>query len=445
MFKPSPFLISESNLDSGSSTFNTITKKAYAFSVDWNCLVGMASEDAEIEAQLFRDRLLTTARTYMEAVKELLDHRKKRASRTLNITYTVTTRCDIGCPYCFQEHYPRSHTTPGAILHFHDKLKATLNKHPEIASVYLLVMGGEPMLCPDLVKKLLSETTTICNRAGVRLTTVMTVNGVHAPRQELEELKKSGLQELQVTFDGNREIHNQSRPTTYEKVMNNLPLLTGMFSTAIKYNVRKQSCIDLVFTEFLQDLERLNLDPQSYLIEFEPLQKSLGHQEDEELFFPTGDPGLATIILNFTRRCLEKDIPASLGPCLRSPCVGTNDNSLMIQPDGNISSCVTAYGYEPFIIGSIDEIELLTCSKEKAREAVIAGVRNLCAKKECPFFPICETGCLLSRLIDGQSLDIPLCKKNYYKAFFPGLTHLMLEHIGGRIQWHDRTYHARQL
>lgn len=427
MRRLSYFLIPSLAPGGGTRLFNTITKQAYEFQCSFIELIHFAKSDSAVEASFLRHGLLIDSESYTQSANSLLVQRKLNSQKVLSITFTVTTKCTGDCVYCFQRHLERSNSSVDVIDEFLVKLRKTL-ADTALRSVYVLIMGGEPMICFDLVERLVSGIVGVCSAAGVEHSIIMTANGVLAPEQKLRRLAESGLTDIQVTFDGNRKVHNFFRPNSYDQVLANLKLMTKYFSVAIKYNISRDSCRSKVFSEFLSDFMAQNINSTRYLLEFEPLAPSLSQFElPSELFFAPGDSDMAKAIMQLVRQCLAHGVNASLGPAIRSPCVGTSDNSIMIQPDGSVQACLMAYDYPGFRIGSLGTLNSLCVCKDEVRKRVLKAVSTFCARNECPFLAFCETGCMLLKDMAEKTDSVLVCRRDYFESFFPDITDLILE------------------
>jgi uncharacterized protein len=184
-----------------------------------------------------------------QAVDELTTRGFPRDSLHTNYAVTVltATACNLGCAYCFQNTAlpeagssapPRIKTavlTPALVEHVGRFVRRQMSReHLETSS--LLVFGGEPLLNPKGAIGILEE----FSRSNMRLSEIVT-NGVLLKRDLPQRLEDAGLNRVQITFDGQRDIHDQIRVTrngraTYDTIMDNVAAAVG--ATDLTWNFR---------------------------------------------------------------------------------------------------------------------------------------------------------------------------------------------------------------
>jgi MoaA/NifB/PqqE/SkfB family radical SAM enzyme len=99
----------------------------------------------------------------------------------------ITWRCNLDCSYCTEYDNAKDHV-PLAVL------EARIDHAAELGTVHLDLIGGEPMLHPDLV-----EIIRRVRRRG--MTTGMTTNGFLLTEARVDELMAAGMGRLQISVD----------------------------------------------------------------------------------------------------------------------------------------------------------------------------------------------------------------------------------------------------
>ena len=185
--------------------------------------------------------------------------RSGRSSYPESVTLFLTHRCNMRCRMCGQMH----HTGPELSL---DNLKAIID---DLSSFRpnITLFGGEPMLhegCADLIKYIKAK--------GMHC--LMITNALLL-EDHAKEIVDSGLDELNVSLDGNAEVHDAIRtlPGAFNKIMaglkkihslkcetNSAKPLVNLQCTVSKYNYKNlESLLDVALEASADSLTFHNL------------------------------------------------------------------------------------------------------------------------------------------------------------------------------------------
>lgn len=415
-FRRSPFILVRP-LDDKEFIFSTQTQRVYAFSSRLDDILRVANSDFSLQEKIGQIGLISYRDSYCGAVNEFEARKHEKNKESLQICYSVTTRCNLHCKYCFQNHITRADTTVEMIERTALLLDKTLTDNKEIKRVVLYLFGGDPMIRTDLCLNLLRTIGNICKHRGVDLSSVMATNGIIGDYDTYRCLREAGLNRLQVSFDGPREIHNRTRTNTYSIIMENIPMLSTLFALSIKYNISKEN-VDK-FTEFLRDIGSIRFS-QPYVVTLEALTGTLTYNDEVHLY-DYEDSALAKSILTLGHLCAQNNIPYDISTCFQPPCMATSDRSFMLEPDGYVSRCISSYCIESFRIGHLFDLNNLDVREDDINLLIEKAASELCCEKECPFFPICETGCLYKKYLRGIGPASPLCRYEFYLTLANGL------------------------
>ncbi|MEP6652269.1 MAG: radical SAM protein [Myxococcales bacterium] len=122
-----------------------------------------------------------SARGLLRALPRAVDRRPLWAQ--LNITW----RCNLDCAYCTEYDNDKGHVG-------YDDLVARIEKCHQLGVLHTDLIGGEPLLHPD-VTRLLGQIT------ARGMTTGMTTNGFLLTAARLDDLLAAGLGRLQISVD----------------------------------------------------------------------------------------------------------------------------------------------------------------------------------------------------------------------------------------------------
>jgi len=156
-----------------------------------------------------------------------------------HVDIAITGRCNLSCQYCFyaDEMVARSDLPTERWLAFFEELG-------RLGVMTVCLTGGEAFARPDLFELL---DGLIANRMRYRFLS----NGTLITEKVLAQFetgkRRLRLDVIQVSVDGSRaEIHNLSRPNSFEQVMRNLRLMVeARFPVTVRVTVNRHNVDDL--------------------------------------------------------------------------------------------------------------------------------------------------------------------------------------------------------
>lgn len=126
----------------------------------------------------------------------------------LILTIVPTEDCNMRCTYCYEEH--RQHYMSDTKV---DLLIKFLKKRMRTASAVLIRwFGGEPLLCLDMIVKVMSKVQEFGMLYKIPVEGQMTTNGVLLDEIAFEKLYSCGVRTFQITLNGFKKDHNKYRP-----------------------------------------------------------------------------------------------------------------------------------------------------------------------------------------------------------------------------------------
>ena len=147
------------------------------------------------------------------------------ASDSLFMTILPTLACNLNCPYCFEYKKP---------IHMkadiEDAIMSWLEKYfNKKRFVHIAWFGGEPTLRKETIYNLSNRIKTFCNENKTEYKASMTTNGTLMDQEFLYKVNDLSITHIQVTFDGGKKFHDQSRCTpkgvgSFDKIIENLVL-----------------------------------------------------------------------------------------------------------------------------------------------------------------------------------------------------------------------------
>ena len=151
---------------------------------------------------------------------------------TLSLTIAPTRACNFNCSYCYEcdrANKKMSKKTQNALVKF-------VKQHEDVKFLHVIWYGGEPTLAKATIKYLSDELQKIAKNYSA----FMVTNG-YCLDKIVDSIELMKISSLQITLDGTKETHNQSRPLlngngTFDKILSNLDMIVSR--TKVNVNIR---------------------------------------------------------------------------------------------------------------------------------------------------------------------------------------------------------------
>jgi MoaA/NifB/PqqE/SkfB family radical SAM enzyme len=111
----------------------------------------------------------------------------------------ITSKCNFKCTFCNIWRKPQKETLP------FDKVKELVDNLDKLGCFYLSISGGEPLLV-DYIFDLISY----IKKSNIKYLHMVT-NGYFLDRNRAEKLKNTGIDEISISIDGHKDIHDKQR------------------------------------------------------------------------------------------------------------------------------------------------------------------------------------------------------------------------------------------
>ena len=179
-----------------------------------------------------------------------------------HIIINPTLDCNLSCWYCYENKVPHSKMSKeiedGICKHIAEQYNSN---HFNVLK--LSFFGGEPLLYPEIIIKIVSFAKEFCVRKSLGLIFDFTTNGTLLSMEVLNTIKDYPCF-FQITLDGNRMKHNKIKyskdiPDTFSATINNIYLIqktTPKSITSVRINFDSSTL--LYFDEILSELDMLD-------------------------------------------------------------------------------------------------------------------------------------------------------------------------------------------
>ena len=138
-------------------------------------------------------------------------YQRERQHSQFLLTILPTFGCNLGCDYCFvgKKRGGMDRAKQDQIIAFVTERFAR-QKFPSMAVDWF---GGEPLLALGTIEYLSDAFLDLCKRYDTSYSAQVITNGTMISDRAVEVMQKAGIDRLQITLDGLREIHDQRRPS----------------------------------------------------------------------------------------------------------------------------------------------------------------------------------------------------------------------------------------
>ena len=313
-------------------------------------------------------------------------------SSDMALTILPTRGCNFGCIYCYEQDRPNvlmNEQTEKAIVKF-------VCSNSNLKRLSVVWYGGEPLLNFDSMVRL----TKMFKQLNIEYSAKIVSNGYLLTKENADLMKDLAIRNIQITFDGSEEIHNQRRfllggQPTYRKIMDNLKYLLSInkgITIDIRTNIDRRNKDD--YNKFYQDFKSEINDKRVTM--YPGFVSDLLSSECVSPEFNISEGGYkAQFILDiFDKYGIE--IKSFLPKYRRHSCVASKYFAFVIGPEGELYKCWRMVGNQKEAIGNVNDgsFDMVKFSKY-----LIGADYTLDSKcLQCEFITLCGGGCPLVRM-----------------------------------------------
>ena len=313
-------------------------------------------------------------------------------SSDMALTILPTRGCNFGCIYCYEQDRPNvlmNEQTEKAIVKF-------VCSNSNLKRLSVVWYGGEPLLNFDSMVRL----TKMFKQLNIEYSAKIVSNGYLLTKEKADLMKDLAIRNIQITFDGSEEIHNQRRfllggQPTYRKIMDNLKYLLSInkeITIDIRTNIDRRNKDDN--NKFYQDFKSEINDKRVTM--YPGFVSDLLSSECVSPEFNISEGGYkAQFILDiFDKYGIE--IKSFLPKYRRHSCVASKYFAFVIGPEGELYKCWRMVGNQKEAIGNVNDgsFDMVKFSKY-----LIGADYTLDSKcLQCEFITLCGGGCPLVRM-----------------------------------------------
>lgn len=354
---------------------------------------------------------------------------KRRESSIFTTHILPTTNCQLACPYCYEQGIDQTKNlnfqTADRIIKW---CKNYINSN-SITEFVVIFYGGEPLLRPQIIRYILPRLYRLAKNKNLMFRTKLVTNGVLLNFQIASLLKKYNWEEVQVTLDGPRKVHNQRRikkngEGTFDQIFQNI---LGVIKHRLVKTVNLRMNFDRENVDYIPDLldflSSYHLQNKIHL-SFGIITSSLN--ASCRRYIQRHGLSQSKTVTKYVWLCEEAkkrgfEIPEEFmtGPW----CVARSIHGVIIGPDGSLSKCVSGIGRKEFVFGNVSSERSIEKVGKTPQFSDFTYLKE-CLAKNCPFVPICGGGCRFDSFVASGNFRKPYCQRELLEKINKGLLRL---------------------
>ena len=265
----------------------------------------------------------------------------RNTSSYIRAVIAPTTLCNLRCSYCYEQGTHRSNMSMDTCTRIIDQLCNKIMKDG-VKHLSLIWYGGEPLVNWEILEYLQNSIYDFCSNNSIEFDASIVTYGVLLDEQKIDFMARTGFKLLQVTLDGDKDIHNNVRYTrngegTFDTIIKNIDYCRNKIKTVVRININKAN-IHSVYRviDFFAESGRLEFEFRFAPIIIEP--DSIGESERSLCYTLQEFAKVESDLINYAVRL-------GMINCVSLPtpkfgfCEAVSRNSLLFDPDGDYFFC----------------------------------------------------------------------------------------------------------
>lgn len=287
------------------------------------------------------------------------------SNKKMSLIIFPTEKCNFRCTYCY-ERFDVGKMSDKIIC----SIKNLVKNKTDLNSLDVSWFGGEPMVAKSVVLELSNYFQSHCLDKDIAFTSGMTTNGYFLNIDNLSALLAAGINQFQISFDGDIDVHNTTRRLangsgTFEEIWNNLvnaKKRTEAFHIILRIHVSADNLDSM--PDFLKKLGETFLSDDRFSVNIHPVEALGGNDESTNLL----PKAKQSEVLNSLNDIIRPWNPISHDYFDESYiCYAAKPNSFAIRANGRLAKCTVALYDDRNDIGYLDTDGTIVIDNEKHR------------------------------------------------------------------------------
>lgn len=294
-----------------------------------------------------------------------------------------TEQCNFRCRYCYEDF--EVGRMPGTVITGIERLLAA--RAPTLRHLRLQWFGGEPLLALDVIRRISRHAQRLAAaHPHMIVDGVMTTNGSLLSPATLTELCSLGTRTFQISIDGPRDVHDQTRVKaggqgTFDRIWANL---RAVRQTALDVRVKVRLHLTphnlSAMLAFAGELRQELFEDPRFTPHIVPVAH-LGGPLDQE--FEVLSTRAAASAVEALSAALHLPSPTD-APAPLTICYAAKGNSLVVRANGEIAKCTVAIGSPTNTLGRIEPDGTLTLDDARLRPWLTGWESQSASQLRCP-------------------------------------------------------------
>ena len=358
--------------------------------------------DLELKALLLEFKMLIESNeNEFQSIYDNYWKERIEGSSILNLTLATTLGCNLRCGYCFEQHKQSINLSSEDEASIFKFVSHRLDETKE--GLHVTWFGGEPLLGIKSIERLSKQFMQLATFQGKTYSADIITNGVLLTDENAKILKKALVSGLQVTMDGDKEVHDKMRPASnkgsYEDVLKGVMVSRGYFNTAIRMNLTHENLSSIpLLLETLASLELFDVSLNFAPVIFKDKSEEHGGYLTREEF--------ASAELKLSKMAVELgfSVTSGFGSNESSlPCTVLDPSHYTLEPKGAVHKCVDFLGDYEHTVAQMEEGKLspkkgqVTWDNYDVFTFYQPDMDDDC--HNCQYLPLCYGGCPKNRIV----------------------------------------------
>lgn len=185
---------------------------------------------------------------YRKKYQGLSGRRLVSSQAAIGLTLAVSNACNMACPYCYEFTKGKAVFGEELVPSLEAFLESVVRLSPGVKAwtgLSVTWYGGEPLLGKRAITELTPRLQDFCGRHGMKYRAAIVTNGLLLTPGNWALLRENGVDEVQVTLDGPRDLHESHRPLkaaagrNYDRILENLAVMPEGMKLTVRVNVDK--------------------------------------------------------------------------------------------------------------------------------------------------------------------------------------------------------------
>jgi uncharacterized protein len=299
-------------------------------------------------------------------------------NRHMELIIFPTEACNFRCTYCYEDHAKNNGMRPDVVKGIKNLMTA---RAQDLTGLMMHWFGGEPLLRYDIIFDIMHHAQKLQAMNGFNLDSEATTNGYMLTPERLKGLVSAGVGSYQITLDGPKEIHDQSRIKTnglgsFDKIWGNIIDARNTkldFSIKIRIHVTEKNKDDVRL--LLRNISE-EIGNDSRFSVFPRLLSRLGSPNDKNLPISSDLEDIPEYATSLGLKVL--------GKVEDYICYASKPFTYAIRADGSVAKCTVMLRDDKNMLGKLNPDGTMELDARKAifwSRGFISGAKE---ELECP-------------------------------------------------------------